>query len=188
MSKKRKLFTKNKKEQNQPTAEILPPAVPNESLIPLDLGNLEELGEIEFDEDKPIYKQVNPLEFLLYDNTQVSNISINNIKNSEVQVFLENEIEPRTIKLPKPIAHLLRMAYREGLNDAKQNGSSEGSKPIISFPNSIKSQSDNQIIAAAIEMAKFLEKLGNCHGKTELNLIEKAKEYKLAEAQKRKIN
>ena len=118
-----------------------------------------------------IQRPLNILECLLYDNTNVNNISINNVKRGEIQIFLEGEIEPRTVKLPKPIAHLLRMSYRAGLNDSKVI-----QKPAVTISGE---EGDEELFEAANEMVQFLYKLGNCHGDTEEKLIEAVRKYKL---------
>jgi len=117
-----------------------------------------------------IKKPVNPLEFLLYENTEINTISVNNIKKGVLEIFLDTEMEARTIRLPKPLAHALRMAYREGLDNSPKSKRT----PRIQ---GTKTREEDQLIQAAIDMAQLLSKLGNCHGKIEEQLIEAVKKY-----------
>ena len=105
---------------------------------------------------------------LFSEDTQTCTVTVDDIKAGQVRVFVEGNLDPQIIKLPKPIALALRMAYREGLNSSKQ-------PKIITTK---QSQEEELVIRAAEEMANFLRKLGHCHGKTEENLLDAVKVLK----------
>lgn len=104
-------------------------------------------------------------DILFAEDTQTCTISLEDIKSGQIRVYVNGNIEPQIIKLPKPLALALRMAYREGLNSAKQ-------PQIIT---SKQSREEEYVIKAAEEMTDFLKRLGHCHGKTEQNLLDAVK-------------
>jgi len=186
MSKNKKRLFRNKKktEETTPTVqyENIPVQQPQTIYIPP-----EPIPQPPIAPPPPqTYRPFNLMEYLLHDNTQVSHISINNIKEGQIQIFLDKELDPIVITLPKPLAQALRMAYRAGLNDAEKMQGKGTPNKIVNFPT--KTDEEKAIIETAVDMAEFLSRLGACHGKTEQDLIDAVKEYKVQEAKRRNEN
>jgi len=107
---------------------------------------------------------------LFAEDTQTCNVSLEDIKAGQLRVFVEDELEELIIKLPKPLALAMRMAYRQGLNANKQ-------------PQIITTQQTNEeefVIKAAEAMGDYLRRLGHCHGKVEQDLLQAIKILKEA--------
>jgi len=172
---KRLIRSRKKKRSEEVSLEQQTPIVPTQpTQNPQPIQKTPEQQQLELQRQilEQLQRQTQPdkskRDVLFAEDTQTCSISLDDIKSGQIRVFINGAMDAQIIKLPKPLALALRMAYREGLNSGKQ-------PQIITTK---QSNEEEYVIRAAEAMADYLRRLGTCHGKVEQDLLDAVKNLK----------